>query len=94
VQLSGGRGGAWRAPGAPPAAGAPATRARPVPAAAPRPTPRAAPTRAPQDDACAALEALRDANPGSELPELWRGAPSGAWPGLKQDEASGALVEL
>ena len=51
----------------------------------------------PQDlltDEAEALLALRDANPGSELPELWRGAPSAAWPGLTADPETGAIAEL
>lgn len=40
------------------------------------------------------LIALRDANPGSELPELWRaGSDPSTWQGLKTDD-DGNITEL
>lgn len=35
------------------------------------------------EDEAAALVAIREANPSSELPEIWRGDASTSWPGIK-----------
>ncbi|KIY93831.1 peptidyl-prolyl cis-trans isomerase, FKBP-type, partial [Monoraphidium neglectum] len=66
----------------------------------PQPTPAAlasVPEAEPQelsDEDAGALLALRDANPGSELPEVWRGAPSAGWPGLVTDPHDNAVLEI
>jgi hypothetical protein len=50
--------------------------------------------RAVHERDAAVLIALRDANPASELADVWKGAPSGAWPGVKLDPATGEVEEM